>query len=400
MRRNGIAAAAAPACPSRSPAGAEQLAAAVGQDPAGQQADHPYAARAALVGHVLGDAGQPGPQAVGDAEVRRSASGPRWRAPARSRRRRPSAAPITARRPDRAEEHGLERLPPLLVGGRRRRVPRRRPADRDQRAVEPAERATAPRRRAAPASPGRRGRRRRPTARRPPSRRDRVVDGGPVARGDDHPGAVGDQALRGGEAQAAGGAGEDVDAVGEPEIHDAEPYRRDHRQPDGGRRGAGDGVRRGASRRTPQAASRSASSAAAAPDSGAGDAREVPAVAQRAVGGRPSAQAANAACHSAPSDGREHAATCRATSPARLRSSAVRATPDQPRVEAGRHRRAGHERRHQRGLPRGERRSCDRRVAGRRRRSRPARRAGRRPAGSRRRAPAAAPAGGAARTAR
>src|SRR5690606_17716784 len=57
--------------------GGQQLPDPVGVDPVGQQADHADAPRAVLVGHVLGDAGQPRPETVGDAQTRDRVAGRR-----------------------------------------------------------------------------------------------------------------------------------------------------------------------------------------------------------------------------------------------------------------------------------------------------------------------------------
>ena len=358
-------------------AGAEQLPVAVGQDPAGQEADHPYAARAALVGHVLGDAGQPGPQAVGDAEAGRSARGPRSRARARSRRRR--------RAPRRSP------APPGPRRGRRSRSDCRHCSSVGAR---PRCRAAARRPRSARRRAGRT-----PTARSSTSRAG--VDGVAEVGGDARPragrraGATASSTAdpsraetttrapsatrhsRGGEAEAAGGAGEDVDAVGQPEIHAPNPTaaRQSTRQPATAgtdpaarrRRRVGAAARRRRSARRPRArpAPRAAAGRTAVRERGRSPSRRA---ASPAAGGRPPRR------RTPTSSGAERrprsTGQCRATSPARLRSSA-RAARRRPAVRRSRPasgapatsaatsaawRRAS--------VPR-ERRSRDRRVAGR-----------------------------------
>ena len=146
---------------------------------------------------------------------RSAGPGPTWTAPARSRR--PRAAPRrTCAPPDRAEEDRLERrrhCSSVMLAA----VPARRPADRDRARRRAGRTAPARRRPAARGAPGRPGRRSTPTAcSRRPAAATAVGDALRRRAPRRPPGAVGDQGLGGGETQPAGGAGQDVDAVGEP----------------------------------------------------------------------------------------------------------------------------------------------------------------------------------------
>ena len=116
--------------------------------------------------------------------------------------------------PQRGQEHGVERLPPLLGRGAEHRAGRRA-ADADQRAVQPPERSRAWRAAASAVSGSARSAAT-ATARSLAQGGDRLVQHLRPAGDQHHPGALGDELLGGRPAQAAAGGGDDEDAVGQP----------------------------------------------------------------------------------------------------------------------------------------------------------------------------------------
>ena len=129
----------------------------LGLDPARQQSDHPGAGRTELVGQLLDQHGQPGPQPVGSGEAGDGRLDRRGQHPGQrevGRRAAPDHCPGD-RQP--GQEDRVERRLPVLGGGVQHRSGRRA-ADADQCAVQPSVRGQGPlarRRRRSPVRPDR-----------------------------------------------------------------------------------------------------------------------------------------------------------------------------------------------------------------------------------------------------
>ncbi len=191
----------------------------VGLDPAGQQPEHPDALGTPLVGQLLDDHGQPGPQPVGrgqstDRRLDRGRQHPS-RPPGRRRCRRVITSDAT-RRPARKTDSNASRHcssvvsstepaggPPTLISAPSSRPNRSRASEHASAAVPGSARSAV-----------------RAAARSSPSAVDDLGQHLVAAGDQHHPGPLGDQLLGVARPEPAAGGGDHENAIGQPQIHD------------------------------------------------------------------------------------------------------------------------------------------------------------------------------------